>query len=44
MNPVIASDKLPRLNVWGEDDKTVNWKGLRHMRRKRGYCFLDHRL
>jgi quercetin dioxygenase-like cupin family protein len=27
MNPVIASDRLPRLNVWGDDDKTVNWKG-----------------
>ena len=27
MNPVIASDRLPRLNVWGADDKTVNWQG-----------------
>ena len=27
MNPVIASDRLPRLNVWGDDDKTVNWNG-----------------
>ena len=27
MNPVIASDKLSRLNVWGENDKAVNWQG-----------------
>lgn len=27
MNFVTDSNRLPRLNVWGEDDKSVNWKG-----------------
>lgn len=27
MNPVIASDKLERTRVWGEDDKSVRWAG-----------------
>src|SRR3954467_13826422 len=27
MDPVIASDKLERAEVWGEDDPTVRWAG-----------------
>jgi quercetin dioxygenase-like cupin family protein len=27
MNPVVASDKLGRTKVWGEDDPTVRWAG-----------------
>lgn len=27
MNPVVASDKLPRTKVWAEDDKAVRWAG-----------------
>jgi quercetin dioxygenase-like cupin family protein len=27
MNPVVASDKLGRSKVWGEDDASVRWAG-----------------
>jgi quercetin dioxygenase-like cupin family protein len=27
MNPVVASDKLPRGEVWGETDPAVHWAG-----------------
>jgi quercetin dioxygenase-like cupin family protein len=27
MNPVVASEKLERTKVWGEDDPSVNWAG-----------------
>ncbi len=27
MNPVVASDKLPRTEVWAEDDQAVRWAG-----------------
>jgi quercetin dioxygenase-like cupin family protein len=27
MNPVVASDKLERTKVWGEDDPSVRWAG-----------------
>jgi quercetin dioxygenase-like cupin family protein len=27
MNPVVASDKLKRTEVWEEDDDTVHWAG-----------------
>jgi quercetin dioxygenase-like cupin family protein len=27
MNPVVASDKLKRTEVWAEDDKSVHWAG-----------------
>lgn len=27
MNPVIATDKLERTKVWGNDDPTVRWAG-----------------
>ena len=27
MNPVVASDKLARTKVWGEDDASVRWAG-----------------
>ena len=27
MNPVVASDKLKRAEVWGEDDESVRWAG-----------------
>lgn len=27
MNPVVASDKLERGEVWGEDDPSVRWAG-----------------
>src|ERR1043165_5453490 len=27
MNPVVASDKLPRTKVWGEDHPAVRWAG-----------------
>ena len=27
MNPVVASDKLERTKVWGEDDASVRWAG-----------------
>src|SRR5436190_21557530 len=27
MNPVVASDKLKRTEVWAEDDETVHWAG-----------------
>src|SRR5438270_155093 len=27
MNPVVASDKLKRAEVWGEDDESVHWAG-----------------
>jgi quercetin dioxygenase-like cupin family protein len=27
MNPVVASDKLERAEVWGEDDPSVHWAG-----------------
>lgn len=27
MNPVVASDKLERAQVWGEDDPSVRWAG-----------------
>ena len=37
MIPVVASDKLERTKVWGEDDPTVRWAGafarLRRTRR-----------
>ncbi|PYJ25517.1 MAG: cupin domain-containing protein, partial [Verrucomicrobia bacterium] len=25
MNPVVASDKLERTEVWAEDDESVHW-------------------
>lgn len=28
MNPVVASNELKRLEVWGEDDPTVHWAGV----------------
>ena len=27
MNPVVASDKLKRTEVWAEDDESVHWAG-----------------
>ena len=27
MNPVVASDKLKRAEVWAEDDESVHWAG-----------------
>ena len=27
MNPVVASDKLKRADVWAEDDESVHWAG-----------------
>jgi len=27
VNPVVASDKLKRAEVWAEDDETVHWAG-----------------
>jgi len=27
MNPVVASEKLPRTEVWAEDDPAVKWAG-----------------
>jgi len=27
MNPVVASDKLTRTEVWAEDDESVHWAG-----------------
>ena len=27
MNPVVASEKLPRTEVWAEDDSAVKWAG-----------------
>jgi quercetin dioxygenase-like cupin family protein len=27
MNPVVPSDKLPRTEVWAEDDESVHWAG-----------------
>ncbi|HEX4771511.1 MAG TPA: hypothetical protein VH351_11800 [Bryobacteraceae bacterium] len=27
MNPVAASDKLKRAEVWAEDDESVHWAG-----------------
>jgi quercetin dioxygenase-like cupin family protein len=27
MNPVVASEKLPRTKVWAEDDAAVKWAG-----------------
>src|SRR5438876_11789179 len=27
MNPVVASDKLRRAEVWAEDDESVHWAG-----------------
>jgi quercetin dioxygenase-like cupin family protein len=27
MNPVVASDKLKRTEVWAEDDESVHWSG-----------------
>jgi hypothetical protein len=27
MNPVVASDKLKRAELWAEDDKSVHWAG-----------------
>jgi quercetin dioxygenase-like cupin family protein len=27
MNPIVASDKLERTQVWSEDDKSVRWTG-----------------
>ena len=27
MNPVVASDKLKRTEVWAEDDESVRWAG-----------------
>src|SRR5713101_5293022 len=27
MNPVVASDKLERTEVWAEDDESVRWAG-----------------
>ena len=27
MNPVVASDKLPRTEVWADDDQAVRWAG-----------------
>src|SRR6266536_1704845 len=28
MNPVVASDKLERTEVWAEDDESVHWAGV----------------
>jgi quercetin dioxygenase-like cupin family protein len=27
MNPVVASEKLPRIEVWAEDDPAIKWAG-----------------
>ena len=27
MNPIVASDKLKRAEVWAEDDESVHWAG-----------------
>src|SRR6267143_5433027 len=27
MNPIVASDKLKRTEVWAEDDESVHWAG-----------------
>jgi quercetin dioxygenase-like cupin family protein len=27
MNPVVASDKLKRTEVWAEDDESIDWAG-----------------
>ncbi len=27
MNPIVASDKLKRVEVWAEDDDSVHWGG-----------------
>ena len=27
MNPIVASDKLKRVEVWAEDDDSVHWAG-----------------
>jgi hypothetical protein len=27
MNPVVASEKLERTKVWGEEDASVRWAG-----------------